>query len=158
MAGVTARRTATHGLERFPARCEKATNQGIRSPASSTPLDLPWNAASADAPPDRSGTEHRNRPASTALSAHVPAPEEVAVPRYFLHVREAGDLVEDPDGTDFPDEAAVRKEAIEAAREIMAEHIRKGLDVSSWSFEVVDEDGRLIMSVPFSEAVQRVDA
>ncbi len=80
------------------------------------------------------------------------------MPRYFLHVREAGDLVEDPDGTEFPDEAAVRKEAVEAAREIMAEHIRKGLDVSGWSFEVVDEDGRPVMSVPFSEAVQRVDA
>ncbi len=80
------------------------------------------------------------------------------MPRYFLHVREAGDLVEDPDGVDFPDVAAARMEAVAAAREIMAEHIRKGLDVSSWSFEVVDEDGRLIMSVPFSEAVQRADA
>ncbi len=80
------------------------------------------------------------------------------MPRYFLHVREAGDLVEDPDGTEFPDEAAVRKEAVEAAREIMAEHIRKGLDVSGWCFEITDANGRSIMTVPFSEAVQRAGA
>ncbi len=77
------------------------------------------------------------------------------MPRYFLHVREAGDLVEDPDGVDFPDVAAARMEAVEAAREIMAEHIRKGLDVSGWSFEIADGSGRPVMTVPFSEAIRR---
>jgi hypothetical protein len=63
--------------------------------------------------------------------------------------------VEDPDGSECPDDASIRREAIEGAREIMAEHIRKGRDVSDWSFEIVDEDNRPVMTVPFSEAIRR---
>ena len=63
--------------------------------------------------------------------------------------------MEDPDGSECPDDASIRREAIEGAREIMAEHIRKGRDVSDWSFEIVDEDNRPVMTVPFSEAIRR---
>ncbi len=56
---------------------------------------------------------------------------------------------------DFPDEAAAREEPIRAAREIMAEHIRKGRDVSHWAFKIADGSGWTIMTVPFSEAVER---
>ncbi len=80
------------------------------------------------------------------------------MPRYFFHVREAADLVEDLDGIEFPDDAAAGAEAIEAARDIMAEYIRKGQDVSGWCFEIADGSSRPIMTVPFSEAVQRADA
>jgi hypothetical protein len=40
----------------------------------------------------------------------------------------------------------------------IAEHIRKGFDVSDWSHEIVDEIGRPVMTMPFSEAVHRADA
>ena len=63
--------------------------------------------------------------------------------------------MEDPDGSECPDDASIRREAIEGAREIMAEHIRKGRDVSDWSFEIVDEDNRPVMTVPFSEPIRR---
>ena len=78
------------------------------------------------------------------------------MPRYFFHVHEAAGVTEDPEGAECQDEAAARKEAIEAARDIMAEHVRKGLDVSGWSFEIVDERGRPALIVPFAEAVQRI--
>ena len=77
------------------------------------------------------------------------------MPRYFFHVHEADGVVEDSEGIDFPDAAAARTEAILAARGIMAEHIRKGEDVSGWSFEIADGSDWPIMSVPFSEAVRR---
>ena len=78
------------------------------------------------------------------------------MPRSFFHVHETDGTAEDPDGSDFPDTAAARAEVIAAAREIMAEPMRKGLDVSSWSFEITDGNGRPIMAVPFSEAVPQV--
>ncbi len=66
--------------------------------------------------------------------------------------------MEDPDGSECPDDASIRREATEGAREIMAEHIRKGLDVSGWSYEIVDELGRPVMTMLFSEAIHRADA
>ncbi len=78
------------------------------------------------------------------------------MPRYFFHIREIESTVEDTEGIEFPDEAAVRKEAVRSARDLMVEHIRRGLDVSGWSYEVTDEHGRPIMTVPFSEAIRRV--
>ncbi len=77
------------------------------------------------------------------------------MPRYFFHIRETEGTVEDTEGIEFPDDAAVHMEAIEAARDIMAEHIRKGLDVSGWSFEIANGSGWPIMAVPFSEAIYR---
>jgi hypothetical protein len=92
---------------------------------------------------------------SNGFEERVPKPKEAAVPRYFFHVHETDGVVEDSDGLDFSDETAARTEAIKAAREIMAAHIRKGLDVSGWSFEIADGSGWPIMAVPFSEAVRR---
>ncbi len=80
------------------------------------------------------------------------------MPRYFFHVRKPGGTVQDLEGIGLPSETAARTEAIKAARDIMAEHIHKGLDVSGWSFEIADEDGRHVTTVPFSEAIRRADA
>ncbi len=77
------------------------------------------------------------------------------MPRYFFHVYETKGTVEDTEGIEFPDEAAARLEAMRAARDIMAEHIRKGEDVSGWLFEIADGSGWPIMTVPFSEAIRR---
>ncbi len=85
----------------------------------------------------------------------MPAPEEASCRTSFFHVHETDGVVEDSDGLDFSDETAARREAIKAAREIMAAHIRKGLDVSGWSFEIADGSGWPIMAVPFSEAIRR---
>ncbi len=80
------------------------------------------------------------------------------MPRYFFHVREIVTLVEDEEGTECADGAAAREEAIRAARDVMAEHVRKGLDVSCWSFEINDEQGRPVMTVPFSAALRTAAA
>ena len=77
------------------------------------------------------------------------------MPRYFFHVREVVPLVEDEEGTECADDAQAREEAIEGARDVMAEYVRKGLDVSCWSFEIEDEQGRPVMTVPSSAALQR---
>ena len=78
------------------------------------------------------------------------------MPRYFFHVRDSSGLIEDPDGIECFDGANVRTETIGLAREVMADHIRQGLDVSGWSFEVVDEHGQHVLPLQLSEAVRRV--
>ncbi len=85
----------------------------------------------------------------------VPWSRSDAMPRYFFHVRENEGIVEDEEGLDFPDLGAARADALEAAREIMVAHIRKGLDVSHWYFEIADGSGWPVMAVRFSEAVRR---
>ncbi len=77
------------------------------------------------------------------------------MPRYFFHVRDGGELIEDPDGVECPDADAARVEAIGAARDIMADRARKGLDVSHWAFKITDPSGMLVMNMPFSEAIRR---
>ena len=75
--------------------------------------------------------------------------------RYFFHIHETEGTAEDVDGVEFPNEAAAHKEAVRAARDIMAEYIRKGRDVSGWSFEITDGSGWPVMAVPFSAAIRR---
>ena len=77
------------------------------------------------------------------------------MPHYFFHVRDSGGLTEDPEGTECADEAQARAEAIAGARDLMAEHVRMGLDVSNWCYEIVDDHGHRVMTVPFIEAIRR---
>jgi hypothetical protein len=54
----------------------------------------------------------------------------------------------------LPDYASVHAQAVESARDIMAEAVKRGrLDLSHW-IGVVDEDGRPVLTLPFSEAVE----
>jgi hypothetical protein len=48
---------------------------------------------------------------------------EVRIPVYFLHVEDGDQLILDPDGSSLNDLEAARGEAIESARELMAESI-----------------------------------
>ena len=43
--------------------------------------------------------------------------------RYFFHIRNGEDLLEDDEGIDLPSLAAARKEAVLSARELIAESI-----------------------------------
>jgi hypothetical protein len=71
------------------------------------------------------------------------------MPRFFMHVREAERLVEDPDGSDLPDLDAACVAAVAAAREIAAERLRAGEPLDARRFGIHDEAGRLLATVPF---------
>ena len=73
------------------------------------------------------------------------------MPRFFLHIREATGLVEDPDGSLVPDLRAACAEAVVAAREIAAEHLKAGKPLTARRFEIRDGDGRLLATVPFPQ-------
>jgi hypothetical protein len=83
------------------------------------------------------------------------------MPRYFLNVRyrpgPAG-LAVDPEGDELADVNAVREHAMAQARDMIA---RTRTDiVRDWmvcSFEITDEQGQTVLTVPFSDTVPELE-
>ena len=73
------------------------------------------------------------------------------MPRFFLHIREAAGLTEDPDGSLVPDLRAACAEAAAAAREIAAEHLRAGKPLTARRFEICDATGHVLATVLFPQ-------
>ena len=80
---------------------------------------------------------------------------EAAVTRFFFNYRVGEDYVRDHEGTDLIDLASARVEAVKDARHLMSKSILGGLDVSGRVFEVCDEAGRVVLEMPFAEAISR---
>lgn len=83
------------------------------------------------------------------------------MPRYFRNIRHrpgpAG-LVMDPEGDDLADVNAAREHALAAARKMIA-HDRLTM-IRDWmvcSFEITDEDGQPVLTVPFGDTVPEVE-
>ena len=75
------------------------------------------------------------------------------MPRYYFHIRD-GELVCDEHGVIFASDEEARREAIRAARDIMAEQVRQGTLSLSDRIEIADDSGKRIMMIPFAEAVR----
>jgi hypothetical protein len=69
--------------------------------------------------------------------------------RYYFHVRTGDDLAHDPEGSDLADLAEARREALLAARELLANAIKAGKEQVPDAFVIADEAGRAIETVPF---------
>jgi hypothetical protein len=75
------------------------------------------------------------------------------MPRYFFHICNGTGFVEDEQGLNLPDQETAYKKAVEAARGVMADDMRKGeLDLTSF-VEVEDEARTLLLTLTFAEAV-----
>lgn len=76
------------------------------------------------------------------------------VARYFLNLRCRQRVFTDDEGDELPDAAAARAHALQTARDLMAQgrmdSIRNWLDCA---FEITDETGLLVVTVPFAETV-----
>jgi two-component system, response regulator PdtaR len=79
---------------------------------------------------------------------------EEKMQHYFLHIRNGHVNVDDPEGADFADLASARAEAIESARQLISQCVLAGTPMGLQRvFEIVDDDGQTVASVPFSEAI-----
>lgn len=76
------------------------------------------------------------------------------MPRYFLHIRSDGRLIEDLEGVDLNGEKEALDEATDAAREILAERVRKGEFIEDEHFEVHDQNGTKLFSLPFRDVLR----
>jgi hypothetical protein len=73
--------------------------------------------------------------------------------RYFFHIKDGAQLIEDEEGSDLANATVVRARALKCARELLAEAIRTGRDLMADAFLVVDEQGEQVMLVPLTEAL-----
>ena len=83
------------------------------------------------------------------------------MPRYFLSLRYRPGpkgLVVDEEGDELADETMVREHALHVARETIArDRVALVRDWMECSFEITDEAGRHVMTVPFSDTVPAED-
>jgi hypothetical protein len=76
-----------------------------------------------------------------------------AMPRYFLHIQDSGEVIRDEEGMDLPDLAAARDEAIAGARSILADGAKAGILSLSSLIEIEDERGESLMTITFADTV-----
>jgi Domain of unknown function (DUF6894) len=69
--------------------------------------------------------------------------------RYYFHLKEGRRLDRDDEGIDLPDLSAAKREALEGAREILAEAVKAGANTVPEALVIADEAGRALEIVPF---------
>jgi hypothetical protein len=75
--------------------------------------------------------------------------------RFYFHLRAGDELVPDEEGIDLPDFSAAQREAIEAARELLAEAIKEGRAEVPEAFVIADEEGRELAIVPLATVLPK---
>lgn len=73
--------------------------------------------------------------------------------RYFLHVRDAEDVLVDPEGQEFATLDALRQAMLSAARELISVEVSTGHVNMAQRIEAEDEDG-VVHILPFTAAVR----
>ena len=76
------------------------------------------------------------------------------MPRFYFHIKSDNDFVEDLEGVELGGEKEAMDEAIDAAREILSERIRKGEVVDGHVFDVHDASGTKLFSLPFRDVLR----
>ncbi len=75
------------------------------------------------------------------------------MPLFFFNIRTKTDLIKDLEGQEFASLDTARAEAILAAREIMGGRVKAGEDPDGSQFEITDCDQRVVLVVPFLNAL-----
>lgn len=76
------------------------------------------------------------------------------MPRYFFHLRREGAKFIDHDGQSLKDPDQAWEAAKAAALDLMRNEAADGVAWSSYHFEVTDEAGRVLLELPFTEALE----
>lgn len=67
--------------------------------------------------------------------------------RYFFHIRERNELELDAEGFEFADDAAARRGAISAAKEMVVEAVVGGTKIDGRQLEIMSAGGNLVAVV-----------
>jgi hypothetical protein len=76
-----------------------------------------------------------------------------ATSRYHFNIIKPSGIVHDHEGTELPTLQAARAHAIKDARLLMSMAILEGRDVSGRNIEITDEEGEVLLVVPFRDAI-----
>lgn len=76
------------------------------------------------------------------------------MPHYFFDVHNCIGFLPDQEGRELPDLETARSEGLKGARSILAEDVMQGrLDLDG-RLEIFGADRKLLVTIPFSEAVE----
>lgn len=73
--------------------------------------------------------------------------------RYFLHLKDDVDEMLDPDGVELADLEAVRACVMKSARDVIAGDVHRGVVDFRYRIDAETEDGQVVYSLPFANAV-----
>jgi len=76
------------------------------------------------------------------------------MPRYYFHIKNGTDLIEDPEGSDLASAEHARSQALKSARELWADAIKSGRSLAADAVVIADEHGGLTF-VPMDEALPK---
>ena len=77
------------------------------------------------------------------------------MPRFFLHIDDGTQRIEDEEGSELPDLSAAREEALNAARQLWAAAILKQQDIGTRRFLIVTDDGSVNDVVEIDDALPK---
>jgi hypothetical protein len=78
------------------------------------------------------------------------------MPLFYFHLHDRFGAVPDPDPRELPDLDVVRAQALKGARSIISEDVYEGRVDLTGRIDVLDDAGNMVLSLPFSEAVELV--
>ena len=73
--------------------------------------------------------------------------------RYFLHLKDSVEQVLDPEGSEFESLDALKRKALEAARDVMAHDVLSGHLDLNFRIEAQNDAGGVVLLLPFKEAI-----
>lgn len=79
------------------------------------------------------------------------------MPLYHIHLCGASDGANDQDGEEFADDAAARDHLVACIRAIAADGLSATADCSAFVFELRDQEGQLVATVPFTQEPELTD-
>lgn len=85
-----------------------------------------------------------------------PSRSKVPVPRFYFNIVAGDGTREDLEGSELPSLEHARTEAIEDVRGLMSNAILLGQDISSRRIEICNEEGNLLLTLLFTDAITSV--
>lgn len=76
------------------------------------------------------------------------------MPRYYFNIRSHDSFEKDSEGAEFSSLDDAYDEAIQAAREILAEKVLAADVIDGQRFEITAEDGTVLRDVPFRSVLR----
>ena len=73
------------------------------------------------------------------------------MPRYYFHITNGQESLDNPKGMDLPGSATARQEAVVLASELRHGKVMPGQSWEGGFVTVVDQDGRQVDSVPIAD-------
>jgi Domain of unknown function (DUF6894) len=78
----------------------------------------------------------------------------VAMSRYYFHIKDGAELIQDPEGSELATMDEARSQALKSARELWAEAIKSGGRLGADAVVIADEHGDLTF-LPMAEALPK---